>query len=129
MKDITLTVCNKICKECAFNGSTKDTLYAEFYTIMKQGILFPCHLYLKSQTGNESYGTETLKEVKVCRGYVAFVKKYGLIAGIASNYPSLVPLWKELLDDIQDEELDTILSLEQLKEKHKGLRENIYLGN
>ncbi len=76
MKDIALTVCNKICKECAFNGSTKDTLYAEFYTIMKQGILFPCHLYLKSQTGNESYGTETLKEVKVCRGYVALKSNF-----------------------------------------------------
>jgi hypothetical protein len=129
MKDITLTVCNKICKECAFNGSTKDTLYAEFYTIMKQGILFPCHLYLKSQTGNESYGTETLKEVKVCRGYVAFAKKYNLISAIASNYPSQVKYWIPLLKDIKIEELRDILSLEELIENHKGLNRGVYLGN
>ena len=124
-----ITVCSKICNECGFNGSTTDTLYAEFYNIVKQGTLFPCHMYLKSKTGNESYGTETLKEIKVCRGYVAFVKKWGLIAGIASNYPHVVPYWQPLLKEIRDDELDQILSLDQLKEKHKGLRENIYLGN
>lgn len=123
-----ITVCSKICNECGFTGSTTDTLYAEFYDIVKQGTLFPCHKYLKSQTGNESYGTETLKEVKVCRGYVAFVRKYGLIAGIASNYPSQVKYWKPLLEDIGVEELDDILSLVQLIKIHKGLRENIYLG-
>lgn len=124
-----IEVCKKICNECGFSGSTSDTLYADFYDILKRGVLFPCHKYLQSQTGSESYGVEKLTTIKVCRGYVAFVRKYGVIAGIASNYPSLVPVWKELLDDIQDEELDTILSLDQLKEKHKGLRENIYLNN
>ena len=124
-----ISVCSKICRECGFNGSTTDTLYAEFYNIVKQGVLFPCHMYLKSKTGNESYGTETLKEIKVCRGYVAFVKKWGIIAGIASNCPQAVPYWQPLLEEIRDEELDSILSMDQLKEKHKGLRENIYLGN
>ena len=124
-----IEVCKKICNECGFTGSTSDTLYADFYNILKRGIVFPCHKYLHSQTGSESYGVEKLHTVKVCRGYVAFVKKYNVISAIASNYPSLVPIWKELLDDIRDEELDTILSLDQLKEKHKGLRENIYLNN
>ena len=124
-----ISVCSKICSECGFTGSTSDTLYAEFYNIVKQGVLFPCHMYLKSQTGSESYGVEKLTTVKVCRGYVAFVKKYNLISAIANNYPSVVPVWRELLDNIQDVELDSILSLDQLKEKHKGLRENIYLGN
>ena len=124
-----ISVCSKICPECGFNGSTTDTLYAEFYNIVKQGTLFPCHMYLKAHTGNESYGTETLKEIKVCRGYVAFVKKYGLISGIASNYPFMVRYWQPLLNKIRDDELDDILSLDQLKEIHKGLRENIYLGN
>ena len=124
-----INVCSKICSECGFNGSTSDTLYAEFYNIVKQGILFPCHMYLKSKTGNESYGTETLKEVKVCRGYVAFVKKYNLISAIASNYPSRVTYWKPLLEEIQEEELRDILSLKQLVENHKGLREGVYLGN
>ena len=129
MKNIKLTICSKICSECGFNGSTSDTLYAEFYNIVKQGILFPCHMYLKSKTGNESYGTETLKEVKVCRGYVAFVKKYNLISAIASNYPSRVTYWKPLLEEIQEEELRNILSLKELVENHKGLREGVYLGN
>ena len=124
-----IEVCKKICNECGFSGATNDTLYADFYDILKRGVLFPCHKYLKSQTGSESYGVEKLTTVKVCRGYVAFVKKYGVINAIASNYPSLVPVWKELLDDIQDEELDTILSLEQLKDHHRGLREDIYLNN
>ena len=124
-----IEVCKKICNTCGFTGSTSDTLYAVFYDILKKGVLFPCHNYLYSQTGSESYGVEKLTTVKVCRGYVAFVKKYGVINAIASNYPSLVPVWKELLDDIKDEELDTILSLEQLKDHHRGLREGIYLNN
>ena len=124
-----IEVCKKIGNECGFTGSTSDTLYADFYDILKRGVLFPCHKHLYSQTGSESYGVEKLTTVKVCRGYVAFVKKYGVISSIASNYPSLVPVWKELLDDIQDEELDTILSLEQLKDTHIGLREDIYLNN
>ena len=122
-------VCKKICNECGFTGATSDTLYADFYNILKRGVVFPCHKYLKSQTGSESYGVEKLATIKVCRGYVAFVKKYNAISAIASNYPSLVPVWKELLEDIQDEELDSILSLEQLKDHHKGLREDIYLNN
>ena len=118
-----------MCSSCGFTGATSDTLYADFYNILKRGVLFPCHKYLHSQTGSESYGVEKLTTVKVCRGYVAFVKKYNVISAIASNYPSLVPVWKELLDDIQDEELDSILSLEQLKDHHRGLREGIYLNN
>ena len=124
-----ISICSKICNECGFTGATKDTLYAEFYNIIKQGILFPCHMYLKSKTGNESYGTETLKEVKVCRGYVAFVKKYNLISAIASNYPSQVKYWKPLLEEIQEEELTNILSLDQLKDNHIALRKGVYLGN
>ena len=124
-----ISVCSKICNECGFTGSTTDTLYAEFYNIVKQGTLFPCHMYLKAHTGNESYGTETLKEVKVCRGYVAFVKKYGLISGIARNYPTQVKYWQPLLKEIRDDELNDILSLDQLKSIHKGLREGIYIGN
>ena len=128
-QNLNITVCNKVCSTCGFTGATKDTLYADFYDILKRGVVFPCHKYLHSQTGSESQCVEKLTTVKVCRGYVAFVKKYNAISLIASNYPSLVPVWKELLDDIQDEELDTILSLEQLKDHHRGLREDIYLNN
>ena len=124
-----IEVCKKICNACGFTGATSDTLYADFYNILKRGVLFPCHKYLKSQTGSESYGVEKLTTVKVCRGYVAFVKKWGIIVGIASNYPHIVPYWQPLLKEIRDDELDQILSMDQLKDIHKGLRENIYLGN
>ena len=125
----TITVCKKICKECAFNGSTKDTLYANTFNIIKEGIVFPCHMYLKSQTGNESYGVETLKEVKICRGYVAFMKKYGLVSAIASNYPNRVALWKELMSEIDDSELDEILSPAELIANNIHMRTNVYISN
>ncbi len=124
-----IEVCKKICNECGFTGATSDTLYADFYNILKSGIIFPCHKYLKSQTGSESYGVEKLTTIKVCRGYVAFAKKYSAISAVISKYPSLSPIWKDLLNDIQDEELATILSLEQLKGHHIGLRDNIYINN
>lgn len=124
-----IEVCKNICNACGFSGSTRDTLYADFYNILKRGVLFPCHKYLYSQTGSESYGVEKLTTVKVCRGYVAFVKKHNLISGIASNYTSLVPIWKELLEEIQEEELTNILSMDQLKDNHIGLREDTYLNN
>lgn len=123
MNNPKITVCNKMCNECAFNGSTKDTLYAEAFDIINKGIIFPCHKYLKSKTGNESYGVETLDEVKVCRGYVAFQMKYYWL----QRKDSLI--WNKLMNEIRLDELDEILSFNQLKEIHKGLRENIYLGN
>lgn len=124
---ITITTCEKICCECGFNGSTEDTLYADIVDIAKQGVVFPCHMYLKSKTGSENQGTETLKKIKVCRGYVAWFKKFNLIAGLASNYPSRVKLWQELTDQIKDEELEPILDMEELRKIHKGIRDNIYL--
>lgn len=33
-----IEVCKKICTECSFNGSTKDTLYADFYDIQQEDI-------------------------------------------------------------------------------------------
>lgn len=30
-----IEVCKKICNECGFNCSTRDTLYADFYNILK----------------------------------------------------------------------------------------------
>ena len=118
-----ISVCSKICNECGFNGSTSDTLYAEFYNIVKQGVLFPCHMYLKSQTGCEFLGTETLNTIKVCRGYVAFMKKYHTHQ-IRHN-----KVWDYLINQIEPEELDAILSLEDLKANHVHLRDGIYLGN
>lgn len=124
-----IEVCKKICNECGFTGATKDTLYADFYDIARNGVMFPCHKYLKSQTGNESYGTETLKTVKVCRGYVAFMKKINRIPVISSSYPRRAKVWQPLLDDIKEEELQEICTLQELKDNHIGLRNDIYLGN
>lgn len=121
--------CNKICSKCAFNGSTKDTLYYELFDILKNGIIFPCHLYLKSKTGCEYLGAETLNEVRVCRGYVAFIKKYYLDKVENWRADNQYIWFQYLLNKIDDSELDEILSLEELIENHKGLRERIYLGN
>ena len=118
-----ISVCSKICNECGFNGSTTDTLYAEFYNIVIQGTLFPCHMYLKSQTGCEFLGTETLDTIKVCRGYVAYMKKYHSFQIRRSK------VWEYLTSQIEPKELDSILSLEDLKANHVHLRDGIYLGN
>lgn len=123
MNNPKITVCSNICNECAFNGSTKDTLYAEAFNIINKGIIFPCHKYLKSKTGNESYGTETLDEVKVCRGYVAFQVKYYWLQRKDST------IWNKLMNEIRLEELEDILSLDELIENHNGLKNKIYLGN
>lgn len=129
MNNPKITVCSKICNECAFNGSTKDTLYAEAFNIINKGIVFPCHKYLKSKTGNESYGVETLDEVKVCRGYVAFIKKYYLHK-VENWRADIQYIWfQNLLNKIDDLELDEILNLDELIENHIGLRDKIYLGN
>lgn len=119
--------CKQICKECAFNGNTKDTLYAEAYKMLNTGTIFPCHMYLKAHTGSESYGVEKLKDIQVCRGYVAFVKKHKFYE---QYQPAIRKLWDNfLLDKIDDSELDDILSLHELEQNHKGLRDYIYLGN
>lgn len=122
-QNLNITVCNKVCSTCAFNGSTKDTLYAEAFNIIDKGILFPCHMYLKSKTGCEYLGTETLDEVQVCRGYVAFQLKYHWLQRTDNMH------WFHLFNEIEIEELDEILSLEELINNNIGLRERIYLGN
>jgi hypothetical protein len=118
-----INCCSAICKECAFNGATKDTLYAESFEIIDSGIIFPCHMVLKAHSGNESYGAETLKEVKVCRGYVAFMKKYH------SKKFCHNQVWSKLFSEIVPNELDEISSIDELLSNHIGLRDMIYLGN
>lgn len=121
-----INVCKKICKECAFNGNTKDTLYAEALHIMEANKIFPCHSFLRKVTGSENTGTESLNEVRVCRGYVAYMKKHDLIT---TTHPQLMEIWTELLSKISKEELDSIISKEELINNHKHLRNNVYLGN
>jgi len=124
-----ITICDKACSECGFTKSgTKDTLYAQTSFMLNQGTLFPCHLYLKSQTGSENRGTEKLDVVRVCRGYIAYVKK---------NFPVLVETWRAdiqyhwfpLLDQIKHEELSDIYTPNELFNSHIHLREGIYLDN
>lgn len=118
-----ITSCKKICSTCALNGNSKDTLYAETYEIINQGKIFPCHEYLKSKTGCEYFGTESLQEIKVCRGYVAYMKL---------NRPELAmftTIWEYLFNKIDVSELEDILSMKELEQNHKGLRDKIYLGN
>jgi len=122
--------CSKICKECGFvkSGAT-DTLYAETFDIVKNGVVFPCHMYLKDHSGNESYGAENLTEIKVCRGYVTYMKKHNL-AVIKTWDTKLQNFWfQELLDEITDEEMADVYYPEELIQAHKGLSTNIKLNN
>ena len=116
--------CKKICNTCGFTkNGTNNTLYAEAIDIIKQGVIFPCHEYLQSKTGSENTGTETLKEIKVCRGYVAYMK---------INRPELslfTPIWDKLFNEIRVDELEEIYSKSELIQNHNGLRNKIYLRN
>lgn len=119
-----ITVCSKICTECGFSKmGTTDTLYAEAIDIIDRGILFPCHMYLRAHTGDESHGTETLDEVRVCRGYVAYMKLY------APKYIIAPAHWQHLIAEITYDDLKLIWRPDDLIANHKGLREGIYLNN
>lgn len=122
--------CSKICHECGFiKDGAKNTLYAETFDIVKNGVVFPCHMYLKAHSGSESFGTENLDEIKVCRGYVAYMKKHNLDV-IETWKTDLQNFWfQELLSEITDEEMVDIYSPEELMLAHKGLREHIKLNN
>lgn len=116
--------CNKICKECGFiKGGATDTLYYETHAMMNKGILFPCHMELKAVSGNESYGVEQMDEVRVCRGYVAFMKKE------REFYRKFIPFWGELMDEIDDSELENIYTTQELIKNHQPLRDGVCLGN
>ena len=112
------------CVECGF---TKDgacnTLFADMIHIVQEDIIFPCHMFLKARTGSDNRGAETLSEVKVCRGYVAYRKKHNVKA------KRDLDLWNKLESEIPDDELDNILGEHQLTDRHKSLKEHVYLNN
>ena len=119
-----ITLCSKICRECGFSKiGTQNTLYAEAIEVINQGILFPCHMYLRSQTGDESRGTELLSEVKVCRGYVAYMSLY------APKYITAPAHWQHLIAELTYDDLKVILRPDDLYDSHIGLREGIFLNN
>lgn len=120
-----IKTCNKICGECGFTkDGTTDTLYNEAFDIIKDAIVFPCHLYLKSKTGSENQGTETLNEIHVCRGYVAFMFKNN--KDILINQRGLKhSLWVDLIGEILHDDLSNICTHEELYARHIGLREKI----
>ena len=120
-----ITTCSKACVECGFTkDGTTDTLYAEMYDIAENAIVFPCHMFLKKHTGSENTGVETLKEIQVCRGYVAFMLKNKIdVIYQLTGIPAVI--WEGLLDSIEPEELDNICSLEELEARHIGLRNKI----
>lgn len=119
-----IVTCSKVCKECGFvKGGTKDTLYKDIDHIIEEGIVFPCHMYLRDNTGSENTGTETLQEIQVCRGYVAYMRK---------NKPEVLakhPIWLQLFNEITSEDIDRLLTYEELEANHKDLRDGVYLNN
>ena len=119
-----ISLCPHICNECGFTkDGTENTLYAEAIDVINRGVLFPCHMYLRSQTGDESRGTELLDEVKVCRGYVAYMSLY-------APYPVMLRgPWAQLIDQITPEDIKNIYTPSELHFHHKGLREGVFLNN
>ena len=114
-----------ICSECGFlkDGGTKDTLYQETFEIMENGAVFPCHKVLREATGSNSFGAETLEDVQVCRGYVAYMLKNKIMP------KQKLSLWFYMLSQIDGSELENIHTKESLIANHKALREHIKLGN
>ena len=117
-----VTLCEKACKTCGFpKDGTKDTLYADIFDLMSDGAVFPCHEYLESKTGSENTGTETLDEVKVCRGYITFLKKEFPMLGHGNM--------KHLFDQIGQFEMDNCRTKQELFHTQKNIRNNIRLNN
>ena len=127
---LKVSPCSKICHECGFTKKgMKNTLYAEVFDIIQNGVVFPCHMYLKKHSGHESFGTENLQEIKVCRGYIAYMKKHKLDV-IETWNTDLQYFWfQNLLNEISDEEMEDIYSPDELIEAHEGLKKMIKLGN
>ena len=119
-----ITLCSKACKTCGFPKSgTTNTLYADMNDLMEIGGVFPCHEYLQSKTGCENLGTETLDEIKVCRGYVAYIFEYGP-PHLRFN-PALARLFIQLkISDLQQGR-DPM----ELKKAHRALQTDTKLGN
>jgi len=112
-----ISICKKTCNKCGFSRKgTKNTLYKEILHYISQGKVFPCHLELKKVTGSENSGVSKLKEVKICRGYVGFIKKN--LDNTTFN-PILVEYLSDFMDQINDEELEDIYSKEELYEAHQ----------
>jgi len=108
-----ISICKKMCIECGFAPKSIDnTLYQETLEYLLKGIIFPCHMELKKVTGSENQGVEKLKEIKVCRGYVIFAKKYRPELYVLNN------TWKWLFDQINDTEFDDIVTMTELFQKH-----------
>ena len=116
--------CKSICNECGFIlDGTKDTLYAEAFNIIDKGIVFPCHMYLKSKTGCEYLGAETLSEIQVCRGYINYMFINHQEIAIRSS------IWSKLFEEVSEDDRSNIYSPDELIDNHIGLRKRIYLGN
>ena len=116
--------CEKTCKECGFiKDGTKDTLYAEAFEIIENGIIFPCHMYLKSKTGSESHGTSSLDTIKVCRGFVNYMFVNQMHFGMYNE------TWRGLMLEVFNDNRDNLYTKDELLANHIGLRDNIYLGN
>lgn len=123
-----IEVCKQPCSECGFTkDGTRNTLYAEAISMIANGTVFPCHMYLKSITGSENEGVEKLTHVKVCKGYVAFIKK---------NFPGIIETYREthqyvwnqdLLPQITDKDMENILTVDELIERHQALKSMTFL--
>ena len=72
-----------------------------------------------------SQGTETLNEIHVCRGYVAFMAKNYAFTVSSSEIGAKRKIWDKLFSEIEPSELDNICSLDELENRHIGLRDKV----
>lgn len=113
--------CDEVCSECGFlNDSVPGVLQEELglAEIVRDGVIFPCHLQLKAVTGSENTGVEEYAahkdKFKVCRGYVESM----YISGMHKNNP----IWKNLFAMLDGKINTKTMNILQTIQYHKKKR-------
>ncbi len=121
LKPNEIEPCQEVCHECGFLNDSQHGVLKEdlgLLDIIKDGILFPCHLQLKAVTGSENEGVEQYVEetntFKVCRGYVEsmYISENG--AEFADN-----PIWKKLFNDVKGNINPKVMTISETIDYHK----------
>lgn len=108
--------CSKVCSECGFlPGSPVGILQPEIREYIAKGILFPCHMKLRSVTGSDNQGVELYMTVqptvKVCRGYI--------IAMIKSGIPPQNQAWAKLYHAVGSDIDPRVMDIQETLKYHK----------
>jgi hypothetical protein len=112
-----ISPCKEVCSTCGFlNDSQVGVLKEELglTTIIKEGIIFPCHLQLKAVTEFENLGTEVYAEevdvFRVCRGLVE--------SSFKSNLHRDKPEWVDLYLQLEGAMNPKVMNIEETLKYH-----------